>query len=46
MDRVYEATTVIETVKKIPEYNANLTVEMAMRTAKLKVLSSDPRADD
>lgn len=46
VDRVDEAMTVIETVKKIPEYNADLTVMMAMRTAKLKVLYSDPRCDD
>ena len=46
MDRVDEALTVIETVKKIPEYNADLTVEMAMRTARLKVVLYDPRCDD
>lgn len=43
MDRVDEALTVIETVKKIPEYNADLTVEMAMRTARLKIVLYDPR---
>ena len=46
MDRVDEALTVIETVKKIPEYNADLTVEMAMRTARLKVVLYDPRRDE
>ena len=30
MDKVDEAMTVIETVKKIPEYNADLTVMMAV----------------
>ena len=46
MDRVDEALTVIETVKKIPEYNSDLTVEMAMRTARLKVVLYDPKVDD
>ena len=46
MDQVDEAMTVIETMKKIPEYNADLTVMMATHTARLKVLISDPRCDD
>ena len=46
MSRVNQSLTVIETVKKIPEYNADLTVMMALRTSRLKTIYSDPRSDD
>ena len=43
---VDEAITVIETVKKIPDFNANLSVELAFSCASMKVLTCDPRLDD
>ena len=46
MSCVNESLTVIETVKKIPEYNSDLSVMMAMRTSRLKAIRSDPRRDD
>ena len=45
-DRIGEAITVIETVKKIPEYNANVSVEYALTCANMKVIETDPRLDD
>ena len=41
-----QAITVIETCKKIPDFNTDLSIAMALRTARLKVLSYDPRVDD
>lgn len=46
IERVDEAVTVMETTKIIPDYNANLTVMLAMTTARLKVLTADARVDD
>ena len=46
MENVDEAITVIETTQIIPDYNANLTVEQAMRTARLRILPHDYRVDD
>ena len=43
---VDEAITVIETVKKIPDFNANLSVELAFSCASMKAFTSDPRADE
>ena len=43
---VDEAITVIETVKKIPDFNANLSVELALSCASLRAITSDPRADE
>ena len=43
---VDEAITVIETVKKIPDFNANLSVELAYSCATMKAFMSDPRADE
>ena len=43
---VEEAITVMETVKKMPDYNVLLTIEMALQTSKLRELYSDPRLDD
>ena len=42
-DQVDEAITVIETVKKIPDFNANLSVELAMSCAKMHGFASDRR---
>ena len=41
MENVDEAITVIETTQIIPDYNASLTVEQAMRTARLRIIPSD-----
>ena len=46
MDKVDEAITVIETVKKIPDYNSNLSVELAMTCASMQGFASDPRLDE
>ena len=43
---VDEAITVIETVKKIPDFNANLSVELAISCAFMRAFTSDPRADE
>ena len=43
---VDEAITVIETVKKIPDFNANLSVELAFSCASMKAFTSDPRVDE
>lgn len=45
-DQVDEAITVIETVKKIPDFNANLSVELAMSCASMHGFASDQRKDD
>ena len=37
--KVDEAITVMETVKKIPEFNANLSVEYAMCCASMRTLT-------
>ena len=44
--KVDEAITVIETVKKIPDYNADYSVEQAVMTARMKVLTPDYKEDD
>ncbi len=44
--QVDEAITVIETVKKIPDFNANLSVELAMSCAGMQNFASDPREDE
>ena len=46
MRKVQECITVSETVKKIPEFNANLAVEMAYSCASMKAFAYDERADD
>ena len=46
MSMVDEAITVIETVKKIPDFNANLSVELAYTCASMKAFTSDPRVDE
>ena len=43
---VDEAITVMETVKKIPDFNADLSVELAYSCASMKAFTSDPRADE
>lgn len=43
---VDEAITVIETVKKIPDFNANLSVELALSCTSMIAFTSDPRADE
>ena len=45
-DKIDEAITVIETVKKIPEFNANLSVEYALTCASMRAFTTDPRVDD
>ena len=45
-ERIEEAITVKETVKKIPEYNANVSVEYALCCANMRGLTSDPRMDE
>lgn len=46
MKQVSEAIVVMETVKKIPDYNACLCVEQAFQCAVMKTLDYDPRTDD
>ena len=46
VEKVDESITVIETLKKIPEFNANLSVEYALQCAQMRTLSTDPRLDD
>ena len=43
---VYEQIMVMETVKKIPDYNTNMTVELAFQCAWMKSLMPDPKEDD
>ena len=45
-DKIDEAITVIETVKLIPEYNANLSVEYALTCANMRAFTTDLRLDD
>ena len=45
-NKIDEAITVIETVKKIQEYNANVSVEYALSCASMRTLIYDPRIDD
>lgn len=44
--RINETIIIKETVKKIPDYNADLVIMMAMKTTQFKTLTSDPRIDD
>ncbi len=37
---------IMETVKKIPTYNTNMTVELAFSCAWMKSLMPDPRIDE
>ena len=46
IEKYEEGITVIETLKKIPEFNANLSVEYALQCAQMRTLSTDPRIDD
>ena len=45
-ERVDEALTVIETMKKIPDYQAELAIELSFQCHRIKALSADPRVDD
>ncbi len=45
-EKVDEALTVIETMKKIPDYQAELAIELSFQCHRIKALSADPRVDD
>ena len=44
--KVFETITVIETVKKIPDYNANLAVEQSFSCVWMQSFQHDDKADD
>ena len=46
VNKLEQAITVLETVKKIPDYNADLCIMQIMKTAQLKTLTYDRRNDD
>ena len=46
LDKVDKAITVIETLKKVPEYNVELAVLQAFSCTRIKALEADPRIDD
>ncbi len=45
-EKVDEELTVIETMKKIPDYQAELAIELSFQCHRIKALSADPRVDD
>jgi len=46
LDKVDKAITVIETLKKVPEYNVELAVLQSFSCTRIKALEADPRIDD
>ena len=46
LNKVDNAITVIETLKKVPEYNVELAVLQALSCSRIKALEADPRFDD
>ena len=45
-ERIMERITTIETVKKIPEYNSLVTVEMCFSCAEMNRFEADKKLDD